>query len=89
MLHPDATLTKQMCFSRYRGRWQCASPAGATLGAKPKLFYPKLSCFQKMWFSQNIVPPTAMLHPDAMLSKNIFLEKFNSGGDALAPHGQS
>ena len=73
MLHPDAILSTKSVFPKYRRRKQCASPAGATLGAEPKLFYPNSSAKKNVF--QNTGPPEAVLHPDTTLSnKNVFFE---------------
>ena len=82
MLHPDAMLNKTHVFSKYRHRRPCASPAGATLGVEPKLFYPTLKCFRNA-FSKNTGPPEAMLYPDAMLSKTNFLFSKTSSPEAM------
>ena len=43
MLHPDTLLLKRVvCFEKEKTRTGNASPAGATLGPEPKLFYPKV-----------------------------------------------
>jgi hypothetical protein len=44
MLHPDTLLLKRVVFLKEtKKRRGNASPAGATLGAEPKLFFPKVA----------------------------------------------
>ena len=57
-----------VCFSIAAGGNSLA-PQRQRSGAAPKLFYPKVNCFGKSFFCQNIGPPDAMLHPDARLEQ--------------------